>query len=131
MACCDLFITYSLQLIFKGRFIQGFYMISVNFFYASTYTESYCLCFHLYTINLEIFDTYVQVNNYEIFVNFFHISHNLTWYSAIVHKITRIYPVQLMNWLNNLCKFVQEIVQLISKRITCKSINNKHTSMSK
>ena len=26
-------------------------------------------------------------------VNFFHISHNLTWYSAIVHKFTRIYPV--------------------------------------
>ena len=34
---------------------------------------------------------YVQVNNYEIVVNFFHISHNLTWYSAIVHKFTRIY----------------------------------------
>ena len=26
-------------------------------------------------------------------INFFHISHNLTWYSAIVHKFTRIYPV--------------------------------------
>ena len=38
-------------------------------------------------------NTYVQVNNYEIVVNFFHISHNLTWYSAIVHKFTRIYPV--------------------------------------
>ena len=24
-----------------------------------------------------------------------------------------------MNWQNNLCKFLQEIVQLISKRITC------------
>ena len=35
----------------------------------------------------------VQVNNYEIVVNLFHISHNLTWYSAIVHKFTRIYPV--------------------------------------
>ena len=35
----------------------------------------------------------VQVNNYEIVVNFFHIGHNLTWYSAIVHKFTRIYPV--------------------------------------
>ena len=32
----------------------------------------------------------VQVNNYEIVINFFHISHNLTWYSAIV---TRIYQV--------------------------------------
>ena len=32
------------------------------------------------------------VNNYEIFINFFHISHNLTWYSAIVH-FTRIYPI--------------------------------------
>ena len=36
---------------------------------------------------------YVQVNNYEIVVTFFHISNNLTWYSAIVHKFTRIYPV--------------------------------------
>ena len=35
----------------------------------------------------------VQVNNYEIVINFFHISHNLTWYSAIVHKFTRIYSV--------------------------------------
>ena len=35
----------------------------------------------------------LQVNNYEIVVKFFHISRNLTWYSAIVHKFTRIYPV--------------------------------------
>ena len=35
----------------------------------------------------------VQVNNYEIAVNFFYISHNVTWYSVIVHKFTRIYPV--------------------------------------
>ena len=36
---------------------------------------------------------YVQVNNYEIVVNFFHIRDNLTWYSVIVHKFTRNYPV--------------------------------------
>ena len=35
----------------------------------------------------------IQVNNYEIIIKNFHISHNLTWYSAIVHKFTRIYPV--------------------------------------
>ena len=35
----------------------------------------------------------VQVNNSEIVVNFFHISHNLTRYSAIVHKFTRIYLI--------------------------------------
>ena len=35
----------------------------------------------------------LQVSNCEIVVNFCHISHNLTWYSAIVHKFTRIYPV--------------------------------------
>ena len=34
----------------------------------------------------------LQVNNYEIVGRFFHICHNLTWYSAIVH-FTRIYPV--------------------------------------
>ena len=35
----------------------------------------------------------LQVDNYEILLNFFHISHNLTWYSVIVHKFTRIYLV--------------------------------------
>ena len=35
----------------------------------------------------------VQVINYEIVVNFFHVNHNLTLYSAIVHKFTRIYPI--------------------------------------
>ena len=51
------------------------------------------------------FSYLVQVNNYEIVLNFFHISHNLTLYSAIVQKFTRIYPfVQLMNWQNNSCK---------------------------
>ena len=35
----------------------------------------------------------LQVNNYEIVVKIFHISHTLTWYSTIVHKFTRIYPV--------------------------------------
>ena len=34
----------------------------------------------------------LQVNNYEIIINFFHISHILTWYS-IVREFTRIYPV--------------------------------------
>ena len=33
---------------------------------------------------------FVQVNNYEVVINFFHISHNLTRYSAIVNKFTRI-----------------------------------------
>ena len=35
----------------------------------------------------------IQVNDYKIVVNFFHVSHNLTWYSGIVHKFTRIYSV--------------------------------------
>ena len=35
----------------------------------------------------------LQVNNYEIVVKFFHICHNLTWYSDIVHKFTRISTV--------------------------------------
>ena len=46
----------------------------------------------------------IQENNYEVVINFFHISHNLTWYSAIVQKFARIYP--LMNWQNNSCKFL-------------------------
>ena len=36
---------------------------------------------------------HIQGNNYEIVINFVHISHNLTWYTADVHKFTRIYPV--------------------------------------
>ena len=35
---------------------------------------------------------YLQVNNYEIVLKFFHISHNLKWNSAIIHKYIRIYP---------------------------------------
>ena len=32
----------------------------------------------------------IQLNNYEIVVKIFHISHNLTWYSEIVQRFTRI-----------------------------------------
>ena len=35
----------------------------------------------------------LQVNNYEIVIKNFHISHNLAWYSVIVHKFTRISKV--------------------------------------
>ena len=42
---------------------------------------------------LQEFLTDLQVNDYEIVVNILHISHNLTWYSAIVQKFTIIYPV--------------------------------------
>ena len=51
--------------------------------------------------------TCIQVNNYEIVVIFFHISHNLTGYSAIVHLFTKNYPVCWTYVLrNNSCKFV-------------------------
>ena len=56
----------------------------------------------------------IQVNNYEIVVNFFHISHNLTWYSAIVHKFTNLWTDNTIHV--NLCN---KIAQSISKRITC------------
>ena len=35
----------------------------------------------------------IQANDYEIVVEFFNISHDLKWHSAIVHKFTKIYPV--------------------------------------
>ena len=35
----------------------------------------------------------LQVNNYEIVINFLHISHSITWCIEIVHRFTRIYPV--------------------------------------
>ena len=58
-------------------------------------------CFRdLLTFNL----SFLQVNKYEIVINFFHYSHNLTWYSAIVHKFTRIYPVCSTSIHINLCK---------------------------
>ena len=34
--------------------------------------------------------------------------------------------VQLMNWQNNLCKFVSKIVQSFSKRITCTQPESSH-----
>ena len=62
----------------------------------------------------------LQVNNYEIVVKIFHISHNLTWYSASAHKITRINPVcstyELTKQFMQICV---KIAQSISKRITC------------
>jgi hypothetical protein len=63
----------------------------------------------------------IQVNNYEIIVNFFHISHNLTWYSAqlSIHLPEFTQSVWLMNFQNNSCKFVSKIAQSIAKRITC------------
>ena len=51
---------------------------------------------------------YLQVDNYEILVNFFHISH-ITWHdiqqlSINLPEFTQF--VQLMNWKNNSYKFV-------------------------
>ena len=36
------------------------------------------------------FTLLLQVNNYEIVIKFFHISHDLTWYSEIAQRFTRI-----------------------------------------
>ena len=44
-------------------------------------------------VNQDYYNSILQVNNYDIVVKFFHNSHNLTWYSAIVHKFTRINPI--------------------------------------
>ena len=55
---------------------------------------------------------YLKASSYRLIImrsseTFFHITQNLTWYSAIVHKFTRIYPV------------CSTIAQSISKIITC------------
>ena len=42
------------------------------------------------TIDEDVFTDEVQFINYEIVIFFFHIRYNLSWYSAIVHKFTRI-----------------------------------------
>ena len=47
---------------------------------------------HLLTFSRDPF-VVLQVKYYEIVVKIFHISHNLTWYLAIVHRFTRIYPI--------------------------------------
>jgi hypothetical protein len=57
--------------------------------------------------------TLLQVHNYEIVVNFIHISHNLRWYSEVVHKFTIFYPV-----CSTFELIKQFIEQSISKRIT-------------
>ena len=87
-------------------FLQIFFLESNFMKNLKTWIRSIYFHDSLYTIFL--LDPTLQVNNYEIVVNFFHISHNLTWYSAIVH-FTRIYVtqcVQLMNWQNHSCKLV-------------------------
>ena len=40
----------------------------------------------------------LQVNNFEIVVNFFHISYNMTWYSEIVRKFTQYLPSFFNLW---------------------------------
>ena len=59
----------------------------------------------------------VQVNNYEIVVKNFHTSHNLTWYSAIVHKFSNL-PSLFNLWTDKTIN-VKKIAQSISTRITC------------
>ena len=53
-----------------------------------------CLSFlrKLYRVTHKSLKDYplLQVNNYEIVVKIFHISQNLTWYSEIVQRFTRI-----------------------------------------
>ena len=40
--------------------------------------------YHQFTYYLRIQNCfYIQINSYKMVVNFFHISHNLTWYSAL------------------------------------------------
>ena len=56
---------------------------------------------------------YVQVNNYEIVVLFFHISHNLTWYSAIV-------PISSQSLFN---LWTDKTIHL------CKKLSNPHWYM--
>ena len=49
--------------------------------------------FHIFFIQSDCFyQNYpkVQADNYEIFLKIFHIIHNLTWYSEIVQRFTRI-----------------------------------------
>ena len=84
------FVNYELKIGFKAQFLK------FQVFYISSAKQKYF--FDQSTIKrlgkLKLLSYYeVQVNNYEIVVKIFHISHNLTWYSAIVHKFTRIYPV--------------------------------------
>ena len=75
------------------------------------FCETCCLFYaHMYRFRgikiILLLCTYtVQVNNCEIVVNFSSHQPYLD-NSGIVHKFTRIYPVQLMSWQNNSCKFV-------------------------
>ena len=59
-------------------------ILRILFWSQTKHFSSHFICVNIY---------YIQVNNHEIVVIIFHISYNLTWHSAIVHKFTRIYPV--------------------------------------
>ena len=53
-----------------------------------------CFCIPIICFNWHFnCSNVLQVTNYEMVVNLFQTSHNLTWYSASVHKFTSIYPV--------------------------------------
>jgi hypothetical protein len=62
----------------------------------------------------------VQINNYEIVVKLFHISHILTWYSEIVHKFTRI---------SKLCSTYELTKQIMEICVKHSAINLKKNSL--
>ena len=79
---------------------------------------------HILTpINPKYNDWFCQIlqgNNYEIVVKIFHISHNLTWYSEIVHIFIRISKVCSTYELTK--QFMEICVKncaIDSKRLTC------------
>ena len=68
-----------------------------NFFPTKDWNWTKLISYVLWSIHLAFLlwkqAKYLQVNDYEIIIKFFHISHDVTWYSAIVHKFTIIHPV--------------------------------------
>ena len=52
--------SHKLAIDIQRTFYPRFLLDIIQLFYASTYTESYFLCIHLFTINLENFNSYVK-----------------------------------------------------------------------
>ena len=83
----------------EPKWIHIIIHVFVSIFFHCAYSCAVCTPMHPWSSDIffspfpVVKTKYLQVNDYEIVVIFFRISHNFTWYSASVHKFTRIYPV--------------------------------------
>ena len=75
--------SHKLAIDIQRTFYPRFLLDIIQLFYASTYTESYFLCIHLFTINLENFNSYVKALT----------TNTHPWVSNIFYQVFSIWPI--------------------------------------